>query len=177
MRSTWQFVVQVFSWVLLGAVVSGALALIVLPKLNDARPLTVLSGSMIPTFDPGDVVVVRDTDATSLEVGDVITFQPLPDDPRLTTHRVEEVRYGVDGVSYVTQGDNNDAVDLEPVTPKQVRGEVWYVVPYVGYVSVWMAGGLLGSLVNLIAVGLLLYGGGFLVAGLLERRRRPEVAA
>lgn len=175
MRAAWQFTVKVFSWVLLGAVVSGALALIVLPKLNDARPLTVLSGSMIPTFDPGDVVVVRDTDAEHLQVGDVITFQPVSDDPRLTTHRVDEVRYGVDGVSYVTKGDNNDAVDLEPITPAQVRGQVWYVVPFVGYVSVWMAGGMLGSLVNVIAVGLLLYGGWFLVAGLLERRRRPEI--
>ena len=145
------------------------------PKANDARPLTVLSGSMIPTFDPGDVVVVRDTDADTLEAGDVITFQPVSDDPRLTTHRVSEVRYGVGGVSYVTQGDNNDAVDLEPITADQVRGEVWYVVPYVGHVSVWMAGGTLGWLVNVTAVGLLLYGAGFLVAGLVERRRRTEV--
>ena len=51
---------------LLGAVVAGALALIVVPKLNGARPLTVLSGSMIPTFDPGDVVVVRAADADHL---------------------------------------------------------------------------------------------------------------
>lgn len=176
MREARQFASRVFSWMLLGAVVTAALALIVVPKLNDARPLTVLSGSMVPTFDPGDVVVVRDTDARSLEVGDVITFQPFSDDPRLTTHRVEEVRHGVDGVGYVTKGDNNDAVDLEPVVPAQVRGEVWYVVPYVGHVSVWVSGGLLGGLVHLGALGLLLYGGGSLVAGLLERRRRPEVA-
>lgn len=175
MTSVREFAVRVLSWMLLGAVVSGALALIVVPKLNDARPLTVLSGSMIPTFDPGDVVVVRDTDAESLQVGDVITFQPFPDDPRLTTHRVEEVQYGVEGVVYVTKGDNNDAVDLEPVTPQQVRGQVWYVVPYVGYVSVWMSGGMLGGLVDLVAVGLLLYGGGYLVAGLVEKRRRAEV--
>ena len=175
MRSARELIVQVFSWMLLGAVVSGALALILVPKLNDAQPLTVLSGSMIPTFDPGDVVVVRDTDATNLEIGDVVTFQPFPDDPRLTTHRVAEVRYGVEGVSYVTKGDNNGAVDLEPVTPKQVRGEVWYAVPYVGHASVWMSGGLLGGMVDLIAVGLLLYGGWFLVAGLVERGRRPEV--
>ena len=171
------FAVQVFSWMLLGVVVAGALALIAVPKLNDARPLTVLSGSMIPTFDPGDVVVVRDTDADTLEVGDVITFQPFPDDPRLTTHRVQEVRYGVNGVSYVTKGDNNDAVDLEPITAQQVKGEVWYVVPYVGHVSVWMSGGLLGGLVDLVALGLLVYGGGYLVAGLLEKRRRAEVTA
>jgi signal peptidase I len=160
---------------LLGVVVAGALGLIVVPKLNHARPLTVLSGSMVPTFDPGDVVVVRDTDAERLQVGDVITFQPFPDDPRLTTHRVEEVRYGVDGVSYVTKGDNNGAVDLEPVTPAQVKGEVWYVVPYVGHLSVWMSGGVLGNLVDLVAVGLLLYGGGHLVVGLVEQRRRQEV--
>ena len=44
-------------------------------------------------------------------------------------------------------------------------------MPYVGYVSVWMAGGVLGSLVKVVAVGLLLYGAWFLAAGLLERRR------
>jgi signal peptidase I len=31
----------------------------VLPRLGLYRPLTVLSGSMRPTFDPGDLVIVR----------------------------------------------------------------------------------------------------------------------
>ena len=56
-------------------------------------------------------------------------------------------------------------------------GEVWYSVPLVGYVSVWVAGDWVRLAVDIVAIALLLYGGWFLAAGLLERRRREEVAA
>ncbi len=141
-------------------------------------PLTVLSGSMEPTYDVGDVVIVRQVDPDDLKVGDAITFQPVSDDPQLTTHRIVEIAYGSEGRSFVTQGDNNDVPDLSPVTPDQVKGEVWYSVPAVGYVSVWLAGSWVRDLLDLVAVGLLLYGGYHLVAGFVGQSRRsraPEV--
>ncbi len=165
---------RVFSWFLVAAVVAGALALIVVPKATDARPLTVLSGSMEPTYDPGDVVIVREVDPDELKVGDVITFQPVSDDPQLTTHRIIEIAYGSEGQSFVTQGDNNGAPDLEPVTAEQVKGEVWYSVPVVGYVSVWLAGSWVRDLLDLFAIGLLLYGGYHLVAGFAGQGRRSR---
>ncbi len=168
---------QTFSWALLTAVIIAALALIVVPKATGAQPLTVLSGSMTGTYDIGDVVIVRPVDTDQLGVGDVITFQPISDDPALTTHRIVEVTYGSEGTRFVTQGDANGAIDLEPVKPEQVMGEVWYSVPIVGYASVWMASSWLGTAVQLVALGLLLYGASFIVAGLLERRRRTEVPA
>jgi signal peptidase len=170
------FTVQVLSWTLLLAVIAAAAALIVVPKAAGARPLTVLSGSMTGTYDIGDVVVVRPVDTDDLRVGDVITFHPVPDDPALTTHRIVAFNVGSGGTRFVTRGDANNVADLSPVEPAQVRGEVWYAVPELGWVSVWMAGGWLGSLTDVVAVGLLLYGGWFLVAGLVERRRRPEEA-
>ena len=160
------------SWALLAAVVIAGLALIVVPKATGAKPLTVLSGSMAPTYDTGDVVVVRDAEARDLEVGQVITFQPISDDPRLTTHRVVAVTYGSHGTRYITQGDANDAADPEPVRPAQVKGEVWYSVPLVGYLSVWMAAGPLGQLVNWLAVGLIAYGAVQVVRGLGQQHRR-----
>lgn len=176
MRTAWEVSVRALSWVLAGAVVAGALALIVVPKATGARPLTVLSGSMAPTYDPGDVVIVRPTDTDELQVGDVITFQPVSDDPRLTTHRIDAIAYGDEGEEYITKGDANDSVDRAPVKPEQVMGEIWYAVPLVGHVSVWMASGWLGTAVNFIAVLLLLYGVSLVVSGLRERRRE-EVAA
>jgi len=168
---------KVVSWGLLVSVVLAAVALIVVPKATGAKPLTVLSGSMTGTYDIGDVVIVRPVDPATLQVGDVITFQPVSDDPSLTTHRIVELAYGSEGTQFVTKGDANGAIDLEPVTPKQVMGEVWYSVPVVGYASVWMASSWLGTVVQLVAVGLLLYGSSFIVAGLLERRRRTELPA
>jgi signal peptidase len=170
-------IVQVVSWGLLVSVVVAALALIVVPKATGAKPLTVLSGSMTGTYDIGDVVIVRPVDPADLHVGDVITFQPISDNPSLTTHRIVELSYGSEGTSFVTKGDANGAIDVEPVTPEQVKGEVWYSVPVVGYASVWLASSWLGTAVKVAAVGLLLYGGWFIVAGVVEQRRRTEEVA
>jgi signal peptidase len=171
------FLNQVVSWLLLTTVIAGALALIVVPKAADAKPLTVLSGSMTGTYDIGDVVVVRPVDPDELGVGDVITFHPAADDPALTTHRIESISVGSEGRRFITRGDANNAADLNPVEPGQVVGEVWYSVPLVGYVSVWVAGDWVRLAVDVVAVALLLYGGWFLAAGLAERRRREEVPA
>ena len=94
--------------------------------------------------------------------------QPMPE------NGVRTVVQQYEGTSYVTQGDANNAADLSPVQPEQVKGAVWYSVPELGWISVWMAGGWLGVVTDVVAVGLLLYGGWFVAAGLLERRRRPE---
>jgi signal peptidase len=157
---------------LLGTVVLGGLALIVVPKATGSRPLTVLTGSMTPTYLPGDVVIVRPADADNLQIGDVITFQAVSDDPRLTTHRIKSVVLTGEGRRYVTQGDANGAADPEPITPEQVRGTVWYSVPYVGYAATWVAGGTLRTLIDVAAGGLLLYGGYLVVTGAMDRRRR-----
>jgi signal peptidase len=167
-------VTKVVSWTLLLSVILAAVALIVVPKATGAKPLTVLSGSMSGTYDIGDVVIVRPVDPANLHVGDVITFQPVSDNPNLTTHRIVELTYGSEGTQFITQGDANGAIDLAPVKPEQVKGEVWYSVPVVGYASVWMASSWLGTLVQLVAIGLLLYGGWFIAAGLVERHRRTE---
>ncbi len=95
---------RALSWCLLAAVVAAGLALIVVPKATGSKPLTVLSGSMVPAYDPGDVVIVRPTAFDSLQAGDVITFQPVSDDPRLTTHRIETVVLGKRGPPVRHQG-------------------------------------------------------------------------
>ncbi len=172
MSAARRFVAQVLSVALLGTVVLAGLALIVVPKATGSRPLTVLTGSMTPTYMPGDVVIVRRTDADNLQIGDVITFQAVSDDPRLTTHRIKSVALTSDGRQYVTQGDANGAVDPAPVKPEQVRGTVWYSVPYVGYAATWAAGGTLRLLINVAAGGLLVYGGYLVTAGALDSRRR-----
>ena len=177
MTAARRFVTQTVSWLLLATVIAGALALIVVPKAASAKPLTVLSGSMTGSYDIGDVVVVRPVDTDELGVGDVITFHPVADDPALTTHRIEAISVGSEGRQFVTRGDANNAADLSPVEPAQVVGEVWYSVPLVGYVSVWVAGDWVRLAIDLVAVALLLYGGWFVAAGMVERRRRDRVPA
>lgn len=162
---------QVFSWALLLTVVLGGFALIVVPKVSGAKPLTVLSSSMTGTYGMGDVVIVRPVDPDELAVGDVITFQPTSEDPSLTTHRIIGEVFGSEGRQFLTQGDANGAADPSPVTPEQIMGEVWYSVPAVGYVSVWLAGDWVGTALDAIAVGLMLYGGFAMTSAWVGRRK------
>lgn len=162
---------RVLGWVLVVAVAAAGLALIVVPKATGSRPLTVLSGSMSGTYEIGDVVIVRPVDTDELHEGDVITFQPISDNPALTTHRIQAISYGSEGRQFVTRGDANGAVDPEPIKAEQVMGQVWYSVPFVGHASLALAGDWARTALDVLALGFLLYGGWFLSAGVAERVR------
>ena len=172
-----QFVATLLGVVMLGTVAIAGVALILVPKATASRPLTVLTGSMQPMFNPGDVVVVRPTDTENLRIGQVITFQAESGNPELTTHRITGVVLTGEGRQYITRGDANGAEDPMPVKPEQVRGTVWYSVPYVGHAAVWASGATVRTVVDLAALSLILYGGYLVAAGAVDRRRRkPEVA-
>ncbi|HEY1134871.1 MAG TPA: hypothetical protein VGE77_09860, partial [Nocardioides sp.] len=68
------------------------------------------------------------------------------------------------------KGDANAAADAEPVRAVQVRGRVWYAVPYLGHVGAAFTGQTRQTVVYLVAGGLLLYAASMVVAGLRERR-------
>lgn len=119
-----------------------AVALVVIPKVMGGMSLTVLTGSMRPGIQPGDVVVTEGIDTKSakdLKIGDVIAFLPYPNDPTLVTHRIIAESVSVDGYSFITQGDDNNVADSwNPVHDYQIRGKVMYVIPKIGYVRQWM---------------------------------------
>jgi signal peptidase I/deoxyribose-phosphate aldolase len=165
---------------LLGATLLLAVVCLVLPKTLGAVPLTILSGSMAPMMPPGALAVVRPVDATRARVGDILSYQPEPDDPMLVTHRVVAVSKNAHGnVSLTLQGDANNAPDPHPVRPGQVQGSVVYAVPYFGWVATrlnvgggakcarWAAYALIavGSLRILIGLGGLIPRGGFRITG------------
>lgn len=153
--------------VLVLALLALTLAVAVVPRVLGGAALTVLTGSMEPTYSPGDMVVAVPQD--SYEVGDVVTFQPVSDDPTLVTHRVVGVRLGTD-TRYVTRGDANGADD-EPIQAGQVMGRVVYHVPYVGHVAT-AAGSHRGLLLTTVACLLIGYGAYLAISDSLAGRRR-----
>jgi len=159
--------------VVVGAVMVALLALaaavVAVPALLGATPLTVLSGSMEPALSPGDVVVVRPVDPAEVRVDDVVTFQPVSGDPTLVTHRVVGVTWGGERVAgFTTRGDANGAAD-DPIVPGQVQGRVVYSVPLVGHLTnaSWGPTALTAG-----AVALLVYGVVTVVTP--DRSRRPS---
>jgi signal peptidase I len=119
--------------VLLAACLLAFLFLAVGPHLLGYRTSTMLTGSMAPGIEPGDIVVTVPKPATDLEVGDVITYQIPVEDHRVETHRVTEVQRQHGAVVFRTKGDANENADPWTAT---VQGDtVWEmqaVVPEAG---------------------------------------------
>jgi signal peptidase len=137
--ATWTL--QVATWVVILGTTAVLTVAVLIPRVSGATPYTVLTGSMTPTYPPGTLVVVRPVDPKSIDTGDAITYQLESGKPAVVTHRV--VSQGFDGRGDVvlrTQGDANESLDPDPVRAVQVKGEVWYAVPYLGYVSSMLTG-------------------------------------
>ncbi|MFW5948181.1 MAG: signal peptidase I [Halolamina sp.] len=92
----------------------------------------VLSGSMQPTIEAGDVVVVAETPPDRIESGDVMAFDRTEGDDKRTTHRVIEV-VERDGERYFrTKGDANEEPDTHLVPADAVIGTIQFTIPEVG---------------------------------------------
>lgn len=82
----------------------------------------VASGSMVPTINVGDIVVVKLTQ--DIKKDDIITYK---ENNYFITHRVIKI----DGDKIVAKGDYNDSIDKD-VNLCDVLGKVIKVVPGVG---------------------------------------------
>lgn len=154
----WWWAKSIVSWLLLIAMVGLLTITIIIPRLTGAAPFTVLTGSMEPTYPPGTLIVVKSADPALLGVGDAITFQWESGKPDVVTHRITAVQYTAKGdLRFTTQGDANRVPDERPVVPEQIRGKVWYAVPYVGYVNNYITGKQRSALLVVAVGGLLLY--------------------
>jgi len=101
------------------------------------RYYTVLTGSMSPTYNVGDMIFVQLKGADDISVGDVITFNPSQDSDAYLTHRVTEKieNYEGSGVTcFKTQGDANNAEDSFLIDASRVIGTVNFGIPWLGYV-------------------------------------------
>lgn len=97
----------------------------------------VLSSSMSPTIHAGDVVIVNSVDASQVEEGDVITFEPPSggfQGAEYVTHRVVDVVEKNGESHFKTKGDANEEADSALVPPENVVGEVMFHIPYIGHI-------------------------------------------
>lgn len=156
---------DVLDW---GRVVVGTLARAVLltllgmalwaaaPALIGWHPTTVMTGSMEPRLQVGDVVVSRPVSPAELRQGQVLLYDD-PDQPgELRMHRY--VENGKNG-TIVTKGDANPQNDSTPIERSAVHGVAFIKIPLVGAPITWLRYGEWHRVVllalALVALGLL----------------------
>ena len=167
------------SFGLLSLVLLLAVMVVALPMLTKSTPYTVLTSSMNPSYPAGTLVITKPTDVQQIRIGDVITYQIKSGEPAVITHRViqivEPAKAG-DEVNFITKGDANSLADPQ-VKPVQVRGVVWYAVPFIGWINNVINGGTRNVIVPIIAGGLFLYAGFMAASTMIDRRRKAAAAA
>jgi signal peptidase I len=126
-------------WLVRGLVALAVLTFALLavgPHVLGYRTMTMLTGSMAPEIDPGDVTIVTPIAVSEVTEGMVITYHRPIEDHSLVTHRVIAVEKAADGtVTIQTKGDANEAADPWTAT---LNGDAAYqvraVVPLLGHV-------------------------------------------
>ena len=130
---------RVLPWAVRGIVLVAVVAfagLAVGPHVLGYRTMTMLTASMSPAIDPGDVTIVTPLAVTDVTEGMVITYHIPIGEHQLVTHRVMSVEQDTDGsVTVQTKGDANESIDPWKATlAGDTAYEVRAVVPEIGHV-------------------------------------------
>lgn len=133
-RSTWRKVWNIVSIVLVAIVVLIAI-LLMGAKIIGLKTYSVISPSMQPAYNVGDLVYVKSVEPETIEVGDPITFV-LDEKLTVATHRV--VGIDLESSHFFTKGDANETPDSNPVHFKNLIGKVVFKLPLLGYVADWV---------------------------------------
>lgn len=130
------------------------LAIIIIGILAAQHMNVVVSGSMEPVFQRGDIVIIQKSnflgieefESKNLQVGDIIVYKATWF-PEPVIHRIIKVGEDEKGQRYyITKGDHNPLPDQSPVYPDQVQSKVisWgdqpIFLPRIGYITLWIRG-------------------------------------
>ena len=95
------------------------------PSVFGFRVLHVVSGSMEPTIQTDQFILVQISDGSDLEVGDIVVYEKeVMGYTKLIVHRVIEIYEENSETYYVFKGDNNAKQDEDPVPASKIVYEV-----------------------------------------------------
>jgi signal peptidase len=154
---------RAITYVLIVIVIVAGAQVLVGSELGSSPVYVVVSKSMVPTLQIGDLVITERVQFSSIHVGQVIIYQQptnpggtCPNPYGLTiVHRVVEVT----SKGLITQGDNritnpnpDEPFEWPPVPAQCVKGVVVLAVPYLGLISMLVPYPWNYALVGLILV-------------------------
>ncbi len=104
----------------------------------------VISGSMEPVYYRGDIIVIKGTEPSGIQVGDIVVYKrPYQDIP--IVHRAINIIEEDGALYFVTKGDNNPFEDtyfengkkLPGVPDYAILGKSVMKIPKLGYVTIF----------------------------------------
>ena len=109
------------------------------PSVSGYLPLIVLTDSMYPEIESGDLIICHPAEAEDIKVRDVIAFfDPAGNGASIVTHRVMEVVYEDGEILFRTKGDNNNTEDRVLVPGEDLVGVYQNRIPNAGHIAMFM---------------------------------------
>lgn len=95
------------------------------------KSFVILTGSMEPNLNPGDMIFTKKANENSLKIGDIITFQTTST-TSTTTHRIVDIITQEGKTYYQTKGDNNNSNDTDLVPFENIVGTMQFRISKIG---------------------------------------------
>lgn len=110
------------------------------PSISGIFPMIILTDSMYPEFESGDLIICNTAEPEEIKAGDVICFyDPEGNGTATVTHRVQEVVTDDEGnLAWITKGDANNTEDLPTVPAKNLIGVYKTRLKGLGNVAMFM---------------------------------------
>jgi len=109
------------------------------PNVGGILPLIVLTDSMYPEIESGDLIIDSTIQAAEVKVGDVISFfDPEGNGTSIVTHRVVEITEENGQRMFRTRGDNNNTDDKSLVPGDKLVGIYKSRIAGAGNVAMFM---------------------------------------
>lgn len=107
------------------------------PSFLGIKTYVIVSGSMEPELNIGDIVVVKDIEENELQNGDIISFR---EGQSVVTHRIIDIQTIDNERKFKTKGDNNNSADNNMINADVIEGEVITSIPFVGKMAIMLQG-------------------------------------
>lgn len=108
------------------------------PNFLGIKTYVIISGSMLPELNIGDIVVVKNIEENELQNGDIISFR---EGQSIVTHRIIEIENSSDNQKYFkTKGDNNNSADDNTINIDVIEGKVITSIPFIGNIVLLLQG-------------------------------------
>ena len=100
-----------------------------IPDFFGYKNFIIVSGSIIPSININDTIIVKEVPQEEIKVNDIISFKQ---GEIITTHRVINIIEEEGIKKYQTKGDSNNTKDKELVTYKQIEGKYQFKLSGIG---------------------------------------------
>ena len=134
------------------------------PSFFGIKTFVIISGSMEPELNIGDIVIIKKCSQEELKENDIISYKYGQSE---ITHRIIQIEDNENGKEYITKGDNNNVRDSENIKYENIEGKCIVKIRHLGKVIL-----ILKNKIVLICIILILY---LIYAGDTKRNKKWDL--